>query len=104
MVRRDLQLALSEVTHREGILAGSTNMDSMFMDYAKTLLGRDAFEQWAERNPRDVATLKHKAWEEAKVAFDGTAGAIIDPMPSLMRAIPEEVIVSVTLSLCGVRC
>ena len=91
VVRRDLQLALSEVTHREGILAGSTNMDIMFMDYAKDLLGQEHFEHWAAHNPRDVAKLKYKAWEEAKVAFDGTEGATIDPMPSLVRAIPDEV-------------
>ena len=66
-------------------------MDIMFMDYAKDSLGQEHFEHWAAHNPRDAATLKYKAWEEAKVAFDGTEGVSIDPMPSLVRAIPEEV-------------
>lgn len=91
VIRRDGQLALSEVTHREGILAGSSKMDDMFMEYAKNRLGVEEFTQWAESNPRDVAVLKHKAWEEVKTAFDGTEGAMIDPMPSLVRAISEEV-------------
>lgn len=84
-------MALSELTHRVGLMAGSAFMDDMFVDFARDLLGRDGFDHWAEQHPHDFSKLKCKAWEEAKLAFDGTAAAAIDPPFSLIRSLPDEV-------------
>ncbi len=35
MIRRDGQLALSELTYRVGLMAGSAFMDDMFVDFAQ---------------------------------------------------------------------
>ena len=72
-------------------MAGSAFMDDMFVDFARDLLGCDGFDHWTEQHPHDFSKLKCKAWEETKLAFDGTAAAVIDPPFSLIRSLPDEV-------------
>lgn len=92
MIRdRNGQLALSELTHRVGLMAGSTFMDDMFVKFAKELLGHEGFDFWTGQNPKDFSKLKCKAWEEAKLAFNGTSDAFIDLPFSLIRSLPDEV-------------
>ena len=66
-------------------------MDDMFVDFAQDLLGSDGFDHWTEQHPHDFSKLKCKAWEEAKLAFDGPAAAVTDLPFSLIRSLPDEV-------------
>ena len=86
VLRKDGQLVLSELTHRDGLLAGSSFMDDMFVGFVKELLGHEGFEHRMQQHPQDFSKLKCKAWEEAKLAFTGKTAAIIDPPLSLIRA------------------
>lgn len=91
VLRKDGQLVLVELTHRIGLMAGSTFLDDHFVDFVKDLLGQQGFEQWMVQHPQEFSKLKCKAWEEAKLAFDGTDAATIDPPFSLLKSLPDKV-------------
>lgn len=91
VLRQDGQLALSELTHAVGVLAGSTNIDDMFQQHVRDLFGPEDFDSWILQHPQMFVKIKHKAWEIAKKAFDGTRGIVLDIPGRMVNSLPDGV-------------
>ena len=77
VLRQDGQLALSEMTHSVGIMAGSTNIDDKFQQHVRDIFGPEDFDDWIWQHPHMFSKIKHKAWETAKKTFDGTLRVLL---------------------------
>lgn len=105
VIRRDGQLALSELTYGAGLLAGSTGLDDMFQKHVRELFGPQDFDTWLAENPQMFSKLKHKTWEDAKKAFDNTQDVIIDLPGRVVRSLSDEVTsMSTVQRLCLTEC
>ena len=91
VLRQDGQLALSELTHSVGVMAGSTNIDEKFQQYVRDLIGPEDFDKWILQHPQMFSKIKHKAWENAKKNFDGTRGIVLDIPGRMANSLPDGV-------------
>lgn len=94
VIRRDGELALSELTHREGRMAGSTRLDDMFRDYVRELFGPEDFDAWIADRPDVFSKIKDKYWEHAKKEFDGTQDVVVELPARIMNTLPDEVMLA----------
>ncbi|KAL3161166.1 hypothetical protein ABBQ38_009535 [Trebouxia sp. C0009 RCD-2024] len=86
--RKKGQLVLTEETHREGVLAGSTYLNTMMEDYVRRKLGGTVYDDWKEAKPVDAVKLVHDKVELQKRSFDGTSPIKLEVPLSLLRVIP----------------
>ena len=91
VIRQHGQLALSELTHGVGLMAGSTSIDDRFQQYVRDLFGPANFDTWIAQHPQMFSKIKTKAWEDAKKAFDGTRNIVIDIPGRVLTSLPDEV-------------
>lgn len=89
--RKKGQLVLTEETHREGVLAGSTYLNTMMEHYVRNALGGTVYDDWKEAKPVDAVKLVHDKVELQKRSFDGTGPIKLEVPLSLLRVIPAEV-------------
>lgn len=89
--RKKGQLVLTEETHREGVLAGSTYLNTMMEDYVRRKLGGTVYDDWKEAKPVDAVKLVHDKVELQKRSFDGTSPIKLEVPLSLLRVIPTTV-------------
>ncbi|KAL3145611.1 hypothetical protein ABBQ32_003157 [Trebouxia sp. C0010 RCD-2024] len=92
VLRQDGQLALSELTHSVGVMAGSTNIDEKFQQHVRDLFGPEDFDNWMLQHPQMFSKIKHKAWEAAKKNFDGTKGIALDIPGRMVTSLPYGVL------------
>lgn len=91
VIRRAGELALSELTHRVGLMAGSTSIDDMFQKHVREIFGPQNFDAWIAEHPQMFSKMKHKVWEDAKKQFDGSQDIVIDMPGKVMKSLPDEV-------------
>ena len=101
VIRRDGELALSELTHREGRMAGSTRLDDMFRDYVREVFGPEDFDAWIADWPDVFSKIKDKYWEDAKKEFDGSQDVVVDLPARIMNTLPDEVMLLLSSGLAG---
>ena len=89
--RKKGQLVLTEETHREGVLAGSTYLNTMIENHIRSTLGSNVYDNWKEAKPVDAVKLIHDRVELQKRSFDGTSPIKLEVPLSLLRVIPPEV-------------
>ena len=89
--RKKGQLVLTEETYREGVLAGSTYLNSMIEETIRNALGGDVYDDWKDSKPVDAVKLIHDKVELQKRSFDGTSPIKLELPLSLLRVIPAEV-------------
>ena len=106
MIRSDGQLALSELTHRVGIMAGSTSIDDMFQQHVRDLFGPAEFDAWLIEHPHLFSKMKHQAWEDAKKMFDDSRDIVIDMSARVMFSLSDEVSLGLSQAQadCGSVC
>jgi molecular chaperone DnaK (HSP70) len=91
----DGQPVLKGVVARQGLMAGASFLDKMFMNWARCELGSAQWDAWIEHAPRDYNKFLYKTWEDQKFAFgalDPLCEAELDLPQSLVRELSEETI------------
>lgn len=89
--RKKGQLVLTEETHREGVLAGSTYLNSMTEQHIRSALGASVYDNWKETKPVDAVKLVHDRVELQKRSFDGTSPIKLEVPLSLLRVLASQV-------------
>lgn len=91
VLRRKGILVLSEQTHSEGRLAGSSLLDDMFETEVARFFPKGVFADW--KRDRRSAHLKfvHEEFEQEKRSFDGTEPIKVLLPWSLRNRMPHEV-------------
>ena len=95
--RKDGQLRLTEETYREGVMAGSTFINTGIEHAGRERLTPAVYDAWKEKNPVDAVKLIHDRAEQQKRSFDGSAPITLDMPNSLFKVITEEVTASTPL-------
>ena len=90
--RKKGQLVLTEETHREGVLAGSTYLNTMIEQHICNRLGSTVYNDWKKAKPVDAVKLIYDRVELQKRSFDGASPIKLEVPLSLLRVIPSEVI------------
>lgn len=89
--RKNGQLVLTEETHREGVLAGSTYLNTMLVQHVRSFIGSDLYDTWTKDKPVDAVKFEHDRVELQKRNFDGTGPIKLELPMSLLRMLPEQV-------------
>ena len=89
--RKKGKLVLTEETYREGVLAGSTYLNTMIENHVRTIVGSTVYDRWKEAKPVDAVKFIHDRVELQKRSFDGTSPIRLEVPLSLLRVLPEEV-------------
>lgn len=89
--RKKGQLVLTEETHREGLLAGSTYLNTMIEHHVRNSIGSSVYNKWKEEKPVDAVKFIHDKMELQKRNFDGTSPIKLEVPLSLLRILPKQV-------------
>eukprot|EP00983_Pelagomonas_calceolata_P069780 1150500-Pelagomonas_calceolata.AAC.1 len=72
---RGQAVLLAEAVCADGALCGAQYVDQHFLDYFRETVGADAFNQWVQSHPAELAVVMSK-WEAIKRSFSGTSASI----------------------------
>lgn len=89
--RKKGQLVLTEETHREGVLAGSTYVNTMMEQHVRGSIGSSVYNKWKEEKPVDAVKFVQDKMELQKRNFDGTSPIKLEVPLSLLRILPKQV-------------
>lgn len=84
-------MALSEVTHRDGLLTGSHALDDKLWQHMEDPLGKNQFSILQQQHPDMLHKIRLESWEDAKKAFDGTGKAVVRLPTGVVNSLPVEV-------------
>ena len=87
------QLALSDATHRDGLLCGSNTIDDLLERYVADLMGKEQTEATYRQCPGMLHQMRYDdaCWQDAKKAFDGTGPATVILPAEVVNHLPAEV-------------
>lgn len=91
VVSYDGQLALSDLTHRDGLLTGSTHLDVLFEQYVEELFGKEQIEEICRQHHSVLTKIKLESWQDAKKTFNGSRNATVQLPIEIANALPVEV-------------
>ena len=91
------QLALSDATHRDGLLCGSDTIDDLLEQYVADLIGKEQTAATYRQCPGMFHQMRYDdaCWQDAKKAFDGTGPATVCLPAEMVNHLPAEVRISV---------
>ena len=84
-------MALSEVTHRDGLLMGSHAFDDKLWQHLEDVLGKNQLSILQQQYPDMLHKIRLESWEDAKKGFDGTGKAAVHLPPQIVNNLPAEV-------------
>ena len=90
-MRKKGQLVLTEETHREGVLAGSTYLNTMIENHVRSVIGSNVYNSWKEEKPVDAVKFVQDKMELQRRSFDGTGPIKLEVPLSLLRILPTQV-------------